>query len=300
MKTILSTNVQKVIRRLPLNDSRLQGILLAHYRKCFPGSGVEFEELQPYHPGDDVRTIDWKSSVRMNSVFVQKYSETFDNHILLAVDTSSSMNTVDMNGDLKLQTALAVLFTIAQTAFVNGDKVGITYAKDGEYSRASFTSTPSSLIPALNKIEDIVTHSYFEENDWDNFFGYLTNQIKERTICFVISDNFDFKLRNISKLKLATMKHTLIFVEVSSWFDTLNLEGIAELADIETGEVFESFLDNPELINRVDEEIKQQTLGVSVALQARYFKITNLNRITYDMIKLLSTRQGKFSKQFTP
>ncbi len=34
--------------------------------RCFKGQGLAFREVRPYQPGDDVRTIDWNVSARMN------------------------------------------------------------------------------------------------------------------------------------------------------------------------------------------------------------------------------------------
>jgi uncharacterized protein (DUF58 family) len=301
MSTDLSSNMENTIRLLPLNDTRLQHILLERYRKSFPGTGVEFDELQPYTNGDDVRTIDWKASVRMNSMFVQKYTQTFDNKILLAVDTSSSMNTVDAQGNPKLQTALAVLFTIAQTAFTNGDKVGAVYHGTDGYVRLPFTGSPASLLPTLNKIENTIAHSFLEENDWDGFFDYLMSHIKERTVCFIVSDNFDFRLKTISKLKLASLKHTLIFIEISNWFDELDASADFDLVDIETNDTYEPFLYDQRLVEQIKQEMAgDQAAKIHVTLNGRFFKVSGLHHVTYDMIRLLGTRQVKFVKEFTP
>lgn len=301
MTVVTTDNVQDVLARLPLKDQRLQSILLSNYRKRFPGKGVEFDELQPYHPGDDIRSIDWKSSVRTNSILSRKYIENCDNNLLFMFDTSSSMNSIDSNGDAKIQSALAVFFVLAKTAFANSDKVGIAYRRDGEYKRVPFTGTPSSLMPTLKRIDRTISESYLEEDNWDPLFEHLNSDIKDNTICIVIGDSFDFHLRNLSKLKLACIKHTLIFIEISSWFDSVGLENEIGITDIESGDGFYPFPNNPQLVQEIKDELDdKQAPGVKVTLQARYFKISNLNHIAYDMIKLLSGSQVKFTKTFTP
>mgnify|MGYP003577793848 CR=1 FL=1 len=40
------------------------------YKSSFKGQGLTFREVRPYQAGDDVRTIDWNVSARMNETFV--------------------------------------------------------------------------------------------------------------------------------------------------------------------------------------------------------------------------------------
>jgi len=44
----------------------------------------------PYQPGDDVRTIDWNVSARMNETFVKVFVEEREMTVMIAVDLSES------------------------------------------------------------------------------------------------------------------------------------------------------------------------------------------------------------------
>ena len=45
------------------------------YRSVFRGSGLDFEEVREYEPGDDIRSIDWNVTARMNAPYIKKYRE---------------------------------------------------------------------------------------------------------------------------------------------------------------------------------------------------------------------------------
>ena len=59
---MLSPEMIKKIKKIHIKSSRKVNTLMAgQYRSVFRGSGIEFEEVREYSPGDDVKSIDWKS-----------------------------------------------------------------------------------------------------------------------------------------------------------------------------------------------------------------------------------------------
>src|SRR2546422_9680260 len=64
--------------------------LVGTYRSVFRGSGLDFEEVREYEPGDDIRSIDWNVTARMNAPYVKKYREERELNIFLAVDGAAS------------------------------------------------------------------------------------------------------------------------------------------------------------------------------------------------------------------
>ena len=42
------------------------------------GSSVEFAEHAPYHPGDDIRAIDWNLYARLDKLFIKTYREEIE------------------------------------------------------------------------------------------------------------------------------------------------------------------------------------------------------------------------------
>ena len=56
------------------------------YHAVFKGRGMEFAEVREYQPGDDVRTIDWNVSARMDSTYVKVFTEEREMTTLLVVE----------------------------------------------------------------------------------------------------------------------------------------------------------------------------------------------------------------------
>ena len=49
--------------------------LCREYRSAFRGQGMEFEEVRPYVPGDDVRHIDWNVTARTGAPHIKEFRE---------------------------------------------------------------------------------------------------------------------------------------------------------------------------------------------------------------------------------
>ena len=74
----------QVVRRL---DGRLQGA----YRTVFRGTGIDFADIRPYTPEDDVRHIDWNVTARLDEPHVRQYTEDRELTAWLVLDQSASM-----------------------------------------------------------------------------------------------------------------------------------------------------------------------------------------------------------------
>ena len=73
-------------RLLPSRVKLLQhheGLLVATVR----GQGTEFDSVREYVMGDDVRSIDWRSSARAHDVMVRTWRPERNRHVLMILDT---------------------------------------------------------------------------------------------------------------------------------------------------------------------------------------------------------------------
>ncbi|MEN5034847.1 DUF58 domain-containing protein [Pseudomonas sp. TWI929] len=69
----------------------LSSILSGNHASRLRGRGLSFEELRHYLPGDDLRHLDWRASLRYGKAFVRTFSEERDRPTLVLVDQRMSM-----------------------------------------------------------------------------------------------------------------------------------------------------------------------------------------------------------------
>ena len=124
---MIPAHIIKKIKRIHIKSSRtVNSIMAGQYKSVFRGSGIEFEEVREYCPGDDVKTLDWKVSARLGKPFVKLYKEERESIVMLLIDMSSSLKFGTFSGP-KLERAAEVASVLAFNAIKNSDKVGAIF-----------------------------------------------------------------------------------------------------------------------------------------------------------------------------
>ena len=118
------------IRRIEITTRKLVSDSFAgEYQSVFKGRGMEFDEVRQYHPGDDVRSIDWNVTARTGEPYVKSYIEERELTVMLAVDVSGSGDFGTRNRfKRELAGELAAVMSFAATT--NNDKVGLLLFTD--------------------------------------------------------------------------------------------------------------------------------------------------------------------------
>jgi uncharacterized protein (DUF58 family) len=113
------------VKQIQLRTHKLVNTALAGgYRSTFHGTGLEFQEVRPYLPGDDVRAIDWNVTARTGEPFIKKYAEERELTVHLLVDTSRSMDFGSARWT-KREAAAQFGALISFVAMRNQDRVGL-------------------------------------------------------------------------------------------------------------------------------------------------------------------------------
>jgi uncharacterized protein (DUF58 family) len=88
---VIPKELLAALRTIEIHTARLANEQLSGtYHSGFKGQGLAFREVRPYQAGDDVRTIDWNVSARMNDAFVKVFVEEREMTVMLVVDLSAS------------------------------------------------------------------------------------------------------------------------------------------------------------------------------------------------------------------
>jgi uncharacterized protein (DUF58 family) len=220
------------IRRIEIYSDHLANDMFAgQYESAFRGRGVEFAEVRQYHPGDDVRTIDWRVSARAGSLHVKQFVEERELTVMLVVDASASVH-YGTAVETKAETMAEIAATLAFSAIRNQDKVGaVMFTEDAEL----YQPPKKGRRQVLQLIRNIL---FFQPQavttDIARALEYTGRILTRRAIIFVISD---FQDDNYLK-PLATLarRHDVVAIEVPDRTErSLPATGLVELEDAETG-----------------------------------------------------------------
>lgn len=239
-------DILRTVRQVEIRTRRLvTNALAGAYHSSFKGSGIEFEEVREYTPGDDVRTIDWKVTAKVGRPYVKRYREERELTLMLAVDVSAS-GLFGSGTRSKRALAAELASVLAFSALKNQDKVGLLL----------FTDEVEHYIPPkkgrahiLRLIRDILFHEPRRSGtDIAGALDYLNRLLKRRSLCFLLSDFLqgptgalpspgDPLLRTLS---LTNRRHELIALMLDDPRETrLPDIGLLNLEDAETGEALQ-------------------------------------------------------------
>jgi uncharacterized protein (DUF58 family) len=224
--------ILKKIRLIELRTRRLvNSIFAGQYHSVFKGRGMNFEEVREYAPGDEIRSIDWNVTARMNVPYIKKFTEERELTVMLLVDVSASglFGSIELS---KRELAAEVASILAFSAINNNDKVGLLL----------FTNEVELFIPPkkgrLHTLRLIREMLYFEpKGRGTNLAGaldYMNRVISRRAVVFMISD---FMAPDFTKaLTVTSRRHDLVAMPVTDPGESdLPDVGIVTLEDAETG-----------------------------------------------------------------
>jgi uncharacterized protein (DUF58 family) len=110
-------------KHLPEKLARLRQ-LDGQHRSLIRGQGSEFDSLREYVLGDDVRSIDWRSSARRTDVMVRTWRPERDRRILIVLDTGRT-SAGRVGGVPRLDTFMDAALLLAALASRAGDRVDL-------------------------------------------------------------------------------------------------------------------------------------------------------------------------------
>ena len=88
---------------------------------------LDFDELRPYVPGDDVRDIDWKASARSGTVLIKRFVTEKHHKVLVVADAGRNMSALAPSGEVKRDIAVAVMGAIGLITLGRADEIGMVY-----------------------------------------------------------------------------------------------------------------------------------------------------------------------------
>jgi uncharacterized protein (DUF58 family) len=86
---------------------------------------LEFDELRPYVPGDDVRDIDWKATARSGHTLIKQFVSEKHHKILIVADTGRNTAARTPTGQLKSEVAAHLIGAIGLVTLPRSDEIGM-------------------------------------------------------------------------------------------------------------------------------------------------------------------------------
>jgi uncharacterized protein (DUF58 family) len=230
---VIPKELIKALRKIEITTNRLANDQLSgNYTSVFKGQGLAFREVREYQPGDDVRTIDWNVSARMNSTYVKVFVEEREMTMMLVVDLSHSQKFGTRTGS-KARLAAEVAALCAFSAIKHNDRVGLILSTDQVEKLVPPLKGQKHVMRVVREILGAEPERH--GTDLKVALETLYRVARRRSVAFVLSDFFASGYERA--LSLAAARHDIIpLMLVDPRDEELPDVGLATFEDLETEE----------------------------------------------------------------
>ena len=129
----------------------VHSLLSGRFASRMRGRGLNFEEIRDYRAGDDVRSIDWKVTARLQKPHVRVFNEERDRQALLVVDQRLSMF-FGSRLAMKSVTAAQAAAIGAWRVLGVGDRVGAIVFNDSDLVEIKARRSRATVLQILSAI----------------------------------------------------------------------------------------------------------------------------------------------------
>jgi len=235
------SDAERVLQRLDWTVIRkLDGILQGNYRTLFRGFGLELADLREYQLTDDVRTIDWYVTARLQTPYVRQYMEDREVTAWFLLDMSPSVDFGTVATD-KRKLLVDFVGVLARLLTRHGNKVGALIFSGSIARTVPARGGRMHVLRLIRELQDQPRLPRAPQTDLSLLLESALRIIGRRSLLFVVSDFLSVKGWD-KPLDMLTRKHEILAVRLSDPRESeLPDVGAIVFEDAETGE--QLFLD---------------------------------------------------------
>ncbi len=208
----LNVNLTPVLTKIDLVAKMgASGMFTGEYSSRFKGQGLDFDGFREYLPEDDAQNIDWKASLRSNSLLIKVFREERNVNVIYLFDVSASMCFASVD-KLKCEYAAELVSSLAYANIEAGDAVGLLM----------FSDKVSVYLPANQGSEQYFKFTKMLENpkNYDGMFNFeeavdfLLGHYINNSIILFVSDYIGLPQGWEKKLSALAHKNEVISIMI--------------------------------------------------------------------------------------
>ncbi|MFV8053864.1 DUF58 domain-containing protein [Mycobacterium sp. 48b] len=195
---------------------------------------LEFDDLRPYVPGDDIRDINWKATARAGDTLVTKFVTEKHHKILLVCDTGRNMSALAPSGEFKRDIAGVVAGVIGMISMSRSDELGMVY---GDVRGSATVRSRKGENHIEGMLEQLAAHSVGDvgESRIVTQLNYVAHSHRARLLMVVIADEPEISAELEEAVKRLAGRHELLWVAISDMPAVGAEQGEMDGYDVGTG-----------------------------------------------------------------
>ncbi|HEY9389989.1 MAG TPA: DUF58 domain-containing protein [Mycobacteriales bacterium] len=289
---------QAVLRKLELTvRRRLDGLLQGNHLGLVPGPGSEPGESRVYHPGDDVRRMDWPVTARTTVPHVRETIADRELETWCVVDLSPSLDFGTARCE-KRDIAVAGLAAVVHLTAQGGNRIGAVVTTGEQVIRVPARPGRAHAQALIRRVVETPRAAAGRRGDLAAVLETLRRPPRRRGLVVVVSDY----LSGVSgapdwerPLRALSVRHDVLAIEV---VDPRELElpavGLLTLVDPETGHRVEVQTNRRELRDRYAAAARHQRGQIAAALRragAAHLQLRTDRDWLLDIVRFVAARR---------
>ena len=175
------------------------------------GHSYDFEQIKNYVSGDDIRSINWKATSRMNTLMVNHYQDEKSQQVYFLLDKSRPMN-MPFEGLSLVDYAINSSLVLTNIALQKQDKAGLISFSDKIGSTLKANNNPAQMRKIMNALYNERYRN--SEANYELLYQITRKLISRRSLIFLFS-NFETltALNNaLPHIRRINKKHLLVLI----------------------------------------------------------------------------------------
>jgi len=230
-------------RQSYLNNTQLVGELMSSLK----GNGLEFTDIRPYQPGDEVRHIDWRTTARTGKPYTREYIEERQQAVYLSIDQRINMffgSGCEFKSVASAKVASLVAWAcVARSFHLGGTVIGDASEQKSASIQQSSTirsgparQTSLKLIDVLAVANNSLSANQTASQNASTSLNLLLNQTLAHTqtgaIVYVISDFQGFNTESNATLTALGRKCRIVMLRIADMLEeTLSVSGTVGISN---------------------------------------------------------------------
>jgi uncharacterized protein (DUF58 family) len=175
---------------------------------------LEFDDLRPYVPGDDVRDIDWKATARSGEVLIKRFVSEKHHKILVIADAGRNATAQAPSKERKRDVALNAIGAIGLITLQRSDEIGMVFGDVRGCIDIRLRRGETHIESMLQRFHQHTTTAP-AKSDVVAQLRWVAKHHRRSLLIFVVSDEPEVSDRLAEVLALLTARHTVMWLMVA-------------------------------------------------------------------------------------
>lgn len=248
------------------------------YKSMYKDKSLDFNNLKEYEITDDIKDINWKSSIKTNKLLVKKYIKETNKKVLIIIDNNISMNADTNKGENKKELALYAAGTIGFIAINNNDYLSILFKEE----EPIFKRNINHLEMQLENYNNTKTNS----SSINKIIKKITKTNTKNYLIFIITDIKGINSLEINNIKILSRYNDIFTININDNYIYGN-----NIYNINNNKYIPSIFSKNKKLHELEINIRKELLNKNSSKLNKFniniVDISSIEELNIKIIKLL-------------